>query len=105
MFFTCIVCHKIKKEKTKWVRHKSQLRYDSKHSYIHMSCLEEVLQNPENYSLEIMDDCVHIGCTLRDQMQKREQLRKELLHKTETLNLEIFLDKAKGKDIGDGSTN
>jgi orotidine-5'-phosphate decarboxylase len=103
MFFRCIVCGKRKdsnKEKTRWIKHKSKHDYDQVHTSIHVSCLEEVLRDPSKYKLDILDDCVHIAHVLKKQMEEREETKKYLLEEAKKINMEIFLDKAKGQDIG-----
>lgn len=105
MFFRCIVCGKRKdnnKEKTCWIKHGSKHHYDQVHESIHLSCIEEVLTNPNKYKLDILDHCVHIANVLKEQMERRQQTKKYLLEEAKKINMEIFLDKAKGVDILDG---
>lgn len=111
--FKCFVCNKWKKdqEKAKKIEYYSRHNYRL-HSRIHLSCIEEPIKNPENYSIDVVDKCIdlvkHFEFHFQEQEQeriKRQKFEEEVMKDVQTVNLELFLSKAKGNNIMKFSTS
>lgn len=99
--FGCDICGKRKRDGHKpmssirYVGINSCLTYAS----VHFACLEDVITNPEKYSTDTLWMAVQVLKGLRQQLLDRKKKRTTLLDEAKTLNLELFLDKAKGEAI------
>jgi len=105
--YKCIVCHQRKKnnERLQNIEYSGRSGYLHK-SRIHLSCVELAIKEPEKYSIYTVDECIHIVKHLDREFKSREENRKEMeiytnkvLQDAQSINLELFLSKAKGNDL------
>lgn len=99
-FFKCVACKKRKKDNNIAKKiHYTIVNCPSRICRIHRSCIGQVLENPSQYSFELIETCINLVKYFEKEHQKQEAFKEKVMSDLQGLNLELFLEKAKGNDI------